>query len=425
MARALNKLSTLGVANAKKPGLHSDGGGLYLSISRSGSKSWIFRYRRRDIGLGSYPAISLSAARLAATEARELLARGGDPLETRRRSGITPGKAMTFRQCAIAHIEAKEKGWKSKRTAKRWEACLERYAFPVIGHLPIDAVETWHVEDILEPIWSQRTETASMVRTYIEAILNRATAREQRSGANPARWRGHMEDILPKRGDVHTRRHQPSLPYEELPAFMVELRKDGSFGARALEFQILTAARPSEAREAVWPEIGADIWTVPIPRMKKTKKRRELPHRVPLSGAAIALLADLPRLSRYLLPGRVAGKPYADTVFREVLKRMGRNDVTAHGFRTRFRTWAAERTSFPRELCEIALSHAIGETERAYMRSDLFEKRRALMDAWGAYCTRPVGENVVSNQQGGDSIIFNRLWKRTFSILETIGVRWL
>jgi hypothetical protein len=213
MARALNKLSTLGVANAKKPGLHSDGGGLYLSISRSGSKSWIFRYRRRDIGLGSYPAISLSAARLAATEARELLARGGDPLETRRRSGITPGKAMTFRQCAIAHIEAKEKGWKSKRTAKRWEACLERYAFPVIGHLPIDAVETWHVEDILEPIWSQRTETASMVRTYIEAILNRATAREQRSGANPARWRGHMEDILPKRGDVHTRRHQPSLPY--------------------------------------------------------------------------------------------------------------------------------------------------------------------------------------------------------------------
>jgi integrase len=388
MARALNQLSAVKVARIRDKGLYLDGGGLYLSVSRTGSKSWIFRFRRRDMGLGSYPAISLAGAREKAAKAREMLAHGEDPIEVRRGRGAA-NKAMSFTEAAEIFIKAREKALAAV-TARKWRKRLDTHIPPAIGRLPLAAIEVRHVLEILEPIWWNRNPTAAMVRNQIELILDWAKAKELRKGENPARWRGHLEHLLTKRKQVHSTVHHPALPYIEIPTFMTELRNDDSIGARALEFQILTAVRPGEALGARWSEIQGDVWTVPAERTKKRKT-----HRIPLSKAAMALLAGLPRLSDCVFPGIDPKRPICITTLRKPAKRLA-CDVTAHGFRSAFRDWVAEATPFPAQLAEMALAHIAGDkTMQAYMRTDLFEKRRDLMNAWANFCEHGAREAEI------------------------------
>lgn len=388
MARTLNRLSALEVRKLNKPGMHADGGGLYLNVSRTGSKSWIFRYKRRDMGLGAYPAISVAVAREKAAKARETLAHGEDPIEVRRGGG-SADKAMSFTEAAEIFIKAREKALAAV-TAGKWRRRLDGHIPAAIGRLPVAAIEARHVLEILEPIWWDRNPTAAMVRNQIELILDWAKAKELRKGENPARWRGHLEHLLTKRKQVHSTVHHPAMPYTGIPAFMAELRNDNSIGARALEFQILTAVRPGEALGARWSEIQGDVWTIPAGRMKKRKT-----HRVPLSRAALTLLADLPRFSDYAFPGIGPKRPICITTLRKPAKRLG-GDVTAHGFRSAFRDWVAEATPFPSQLAEMALAHIAGDkTMQAYMRTDLFEKRRDLMNAWANFCEHGAREADV------------------------------
>jgi integrase len=388
MGRALHKLTATKVAKLTASGLHLDGGGLYLRVGTTGGKSWVFRYSRRDMGLGSFPAVSLASARQAAAAAREQLARGEDPIEARKRLG-TVTKGMSFDQAAERYIGAHESAWRSPRTADQWRSSLVAYASPVIGRFPVAAVGTHHILDILEPIWREKSVTAAEVRGRLECILDWAKVHNLRDGENPARWRGNLKHLLPAISKVHRVRHHAALPYAALPAFMTELRANTSLSARVLELMILTAARRGEALGASWAEIDLDtaIWEIPPKRMKAS-----ILHRVPLSAAAVALLADLPRIqgNDFLFPGRT-GRPLAETAVRELLKRMSRTDITGHGFRSTFRDWVAEQTNFQRELAEVALAHSVGsETERAYQRGDLFAKRRELMDAWTDYINAPL-----------------------------------
>ena len=391
--------------SAVDTGLFADGGGLYLQVTESGAKTWIFRFmlagRRRDMGLGAVHTVSLADARVEAQRCRQLVRDGIDPIETRKAAKLAAkaekAKAMTFKQCAEAYIRAHEAGWKNAKHAAQWTSTLTTYAFPVMGELPVASVDTGLVMKVIEPIWTTKTETASRVRGRIESILDWATVRHYRAGENPARWKGHLDHLLPTKAKVQKGGHHAALPYDQIADFMAALRKQDGIGARALEFAILTAARTGEVIGAAWDEIDFDkqLWTIPAERMKADKE-----HRVPLSDPAVAILREMEKVrdGDFVFPGGKAQRPLSNMALLTTLRRMKRTDVTVHGFRSTFRDWAAEQTSVASEVAEMALAHAVGDkVEAAYRRGDLFEKRRRLMDGWAKYCSTPQSDaNVVA-----------------------------
>jgi integrase len=397
------RLTALKCAKEKRPGMYCDGGGLYLRVTKDGAKNWVYRYmlagRPRWMGLGPVALFGLAEARGKALEARKLRHEGIDPIETRRaartRERLSAAKAMTFKQCAAAYIAANRVGWKNHKHAAQWESTLAAYAEPMIGSLPVQAIDTGLVMKVLEPIWPIKPETASRLRGRIEAILDWARVRGYRAGENPARWRGHLDHLLPARSKVRTVEHHAALPYKELPSFVAALREQEGIAARALEFAILTGAGTGEIIGATWDEIDSldKTWTVPAERMKASKE-----HRIPLSGRSLTILEEMqqhaPEDTTFVFRGGKADKPLSNMAFLMLLRRMRRDDLTAHGFRSTFRDWAAECTDFPNEVVEMALAHAVGnKVEAAYRRGDLFDKRRKLMDAWAAYCSKPVPVN--------------------------------
>jgi integrase len=383
----IKRLSAQKVERTRKPGYYGDGNGLYLVIKTGDSKSWVYRFkskgRSHEMGLGSYVTVSLAEAREKALECRKIRDKGIDPIAARREQRDT--RVMTFRDCAEAYIEAHRKGWKNAKHAAQWPSTLATYVYPVCGDLPVRDVDLGHVMRAIEPIWHSKTETASRVRGRIEAVLDWATVRKHRSGENPARWRGHLSHLLSAPGKVSKVKHLAALPYSELPEFMTKLRERRGRGARVLEFAILTVARSGQARGAVWSEINLQgrLWTIPAERMKEPRE-----HRVPLSEPALAILGE-PLADGLVFPGARAGRPISDMTLAMTLRRMGRADLTVHGFRSTFSDWCAETTTHSPEVREMALAHAVSDkVEAAYRRGDLFEKRRALAEAWGAYCTK-------------------------------------
>ena len=407
MARGVKKLSALAVSKANKPGLYGDGAGLWLQVSKAGNKSWLLRYmldgKAREMGLGAVHTVSLAEARERAAESRKLLLEGIDPLEVKRQrkqqSRLDAAKSMTFAECAEAYIAAHRAGWSNAKHAAQWVNTLKQYANPVFGELSIAAIDTGLVLKALEPIWQKKTETATRIRQRIESVLDWAKVRGYREGENPARWRGHLDKLLPAPSRVAKVSHYAALPYKEIPAFMEALRKSDSIGARAFEFAILTAARTSEAIGARWEEIDMKegLWVVPGERMKAGRE-----HRVPLSKRAITILRKMQEIKQgdYVFPGKIPNKPLSNMAFLMTLRRMKRNDLTAHGFRSTFRDWVSETTGYPQEVGEMVLAHTINnKVEAAYRRGDLFIKRQRLMDDWASYCESPVaeeGENVVT-----------------------------
>jgi integrase len=406
MARMMERLTALKVARAKAPGMYADGGGLYLQVTKGGA-SWVFRYmlnrRAREMGLGALHTITLAEARELAREARKLRYKRIDPIEARRaahaQTRLDAAKAMTFQQCADRYIKDHRAGWRNGKHVEQWESSLRRFTFPVIGALPVAAIDTALVRKVLDPIWTTKPETASRVRGRIENILDWAKASGYRAGAeNPARWKGHLDHLLAERTKVRMVEHYAAMPYNDLPGFLVELRQKKGIDARALEFTILTAARVSEAVGARWSEISGDVWTIPADRMKGGKL-----HRVPLSRRAMELLAALPRTGDLIFPGPKFGGALSINAPRKLLIGMGHR-VTVHGFRSSFRDWAADCTNYPDHVVEQALAHTIGSAvERAYRRTDVFEQRRRLMDAWAKFCTaKPTahGEVIPLQRQG-------------------------
>lgn len=406
MARQIDRLSARGVATKKKAGYHPDGAGLYLQVSESGTKSWVFRFmlagRAREMGLGHGDLVSLEEARIARDKHRKLLAEGIDPIEARTaqraQDALELAQAKTFEECARTYMAAHRSDWKNPKHASQWENTLSTYAYPKIGALPVQAIDTGQVNEVLQPIWNVKRETASRLRGRLEKVLDWATALGYRSGPNPARWRGHLDNVLAK--DQRRRRiqHHAAMPFDQLGAFIEELHKQKGIAARALEFTILAAARTGEVIGMKWAEVdlAAESWTVPAARMKGKRE-----HRVPLSPAAVELLRTLPRKGDYVFPGRREGQPLSNMAMLQLLGRMGHGELTVHGFRSTFRDWASERTSFSREVCEMALAHAIAdETEAAYRRGDLFEKRRRLMAEWATHCEAPEkGGQVIPLRQ--------------------------
>jgi integrase len=389
----MHRLSTRTVQTITKPGYHADGAGLYLQVrtahgGNGTSRSWLFRFmherRATWMGLGSVRDVSLAQARERAAEYRSLLATGRSPLaerERRRAAARAEQQASkTFDECAEAYIASHRDGWRNAKHAAQWRGTLRVHASPVIGKLAVDRVELQHVLQILEPIWRVRTETASRVRGRIESVLDWATVRGYRRGDNPARWRGHLDQLLPMPSKVKKVEHHAALPHAELPLFMRQLARQQGTAARALAFLILTAARSGEVRGATRSEIdmAARVWTVPATRMKAGRE-----HRVPLSATAWALLPDpLPAEAGALLFPAPRGGPLSDMALTALMRRM-KAAAVPHGFRSTFRDWCAECTDFPREVAEMALAHAIGDkVEAAYRRGDLFDKRRKLMEMW-------------------------------------------
>lgn len=396
--RKVEKLTARRVEAIKKPGRYGDGDGLYLQVSRWNTKSWVLRYqlagRVREMGLGKLADIGLSDAREGARAARRMVKNGDDPID-RRKAKIQAlraerAKRLTFKQATDKYIAAHKSGWRNEKHAAQWTATLTTYAYPIIGNLAVSDIDTGHIIKILEPIWATKTDTASRLRGRIESILDWARARRFRDGDNPARWKGHMENLLPAKTKVRQVRHQPAMPFVELPAFIAELKQREGISARALEFTILTAARTGEAINAKWDEIDLErgVWAVPGER---TKTGRE--HRVPLSGRAKAILVGLPRekSSPFVFPGGRVRKPLSNMAMLELLRGMKGKDLTVHGFRSSFRDWAGESTNYPRELAEAALAHVVGDAaEQAYRRGDALEKRRRLMEDWAKYCAMPL-----------------------------------
>jgi integrase len=393
VGRTVARLTVLAVTRAKEKGMYADGGGLYLHVSASGAKSWIYRFmlakRPREMGLGPTHTISLAEARDMAVECRKLRRDGIDPIEIRyarrQRVQLDAAKAMTFTECATRYIAAHKAGWRSPKSLAAWEGTLATFVDPVFGQLPVQAIDTGLVTKALAPIWTTKPETAGRVRGRIETILDYATVNGWREGVNPARWRGHLDKALPNKAKVRAVEHHPALPFAELPGFLEELRQENGVAARALEFAIVTSARTGEVIGARGGEIdpAGKLWTIPGARMKGGRE-----HRVPLSDAALAIIEKLPQgtADEFLFPGGKAGRPLSNMAMLALLKRMKRSDLTVHGFRSTFRDWAAERTTFQNEVIEMALAHAVGDkVEAAYRRGDLFDKRRGLMEAWGAY----------------------------------------
>jgi integrase len=396
MPKVAKELGALAVSRLAEPGMHFAGGvnGLTLHITTTGARSWILRVmvggKRREIGLGSYPSVPLALAREKARDARESIGKGVDPVAERRaaQSALRAAAAASksFRECSAAYIAAHEAGWKNAKHGQQWRNTLEQHAHPIIGSLIVRDVQLSHVLRVLEPIWETKTETASRLRGRIESVLDWATVRGYRDGLNPARWKGHLDHILPGRGKIAKIEHHAALPVDAVAPFLVTLRSTQGMGALALEFLVLTAARSGEVRGATWAEIDrhAKVWTIPADRMKAGKE-----HRVPLSDAALTVLdraAALPRVGEtdlvFVAP---RGAMLSDMTLTAVMRRL-RVPAVPHGFRSTFRDWTAERTDYPRDVAEMALAHTIGDkVEAAYRRGDLFDKRRQMMIDWAAF----------------------------------------
>jgi integrase len=386
-----------------EPGRYGDGGGLYAQLTTSGGRSWVFRYKLRGrdrenwMGLGALADFSLADARERARVARQLVKDGIDPIAARKEEAdaraLAEAKRITFEVAARDYFLGHEQKWSNADHRRQFLASLVRFAFPVIGRLPVAMIDTGLVLKCVEPIWIEKSVTASRVRNRIEAVLDWATARGYRTGPNPAAWKGHLETILPKPGKIKKVAHHAAMPYVAVPAFVEVLAAREDVPSRALEFLILTAARTGEVASAKWSEFDLDkrIWTVPPERMKGRKE-----HRVPLSDPAIAILRKLPREGDFVFIGSIKNRSMNKLSMLKVIWALG-SDVTVHGFRSSFRDWAAERTSFPRDICEEALAHSVGTaTERSYRRSDVLEKRRQLMDQWAAFCTMPKRDATVT-----------------------------
>lgn len=393
MAKQIEKLTPEFIATVDKPGMYPDGLGLYLQVSKWQTKSWLFRYQRhsrlRSLGLGATHTITLLEARKRAKQARQMLLDGVDPIDTKHEKRQTAlavsARMMTFDQCATAYIEAHRHGWKNAKHAEQWTNTVNTYASPIIGGLAVSEVDTALVMKVLQPIWTTKTETATRVRGRIESILGWATVSGYRTGDNPARWRGHLDNLLARRSKVKKVEHHPALPYTEISDFIKQLRLQAGVAALVLEFTILTATRTGEVIGARWDEFDLDgrIWTIPPARMKASKE-----HRVPLCARALAILKEFNKLGgEYVFPGLKPEKPLSNMAMLNVLKRMERGDLTVHGFRSTFRDWAAEQTAYPHEMAEMALAHTIdNKVEAAYRRGDLFKKRMRMMQDWQKQC---------------------------------------
>lgn len=396
------RFTTIGLRKMTTPGRYGDGvgSGLWLQVRTPENRSWLFRFtfdgRSRDMGLGPLDTVSLAEARDMAAAARRLVRDGIDPIAHRRTAKEERWAALqaaTFTECAALYVEAHAAGWRNAKHGAQWMATLDAYAFPVFGSVPVASVVTAHVLRALEPIWREKPETASRVRGRIEAILDYAKSRGWRTGENPARWKGHLANLLPSRAKLAPVQHHAALPWPEMPAFMTALRAQSGTAAQALQFAILTGARTGEAIGATWGEVdlGGAAWTIPGQRMKGARE-----HRVPLSGPALAILGARhatrldDRATAFVFPGGREGRPLSGMAMTALLRRMGRGDITVHGFRSTFRDWASEATSYPREVAEAALAHAVRDkVEAAYRRGDLFEKRRAMLAEWAVFCGYP------------------------------------
>jgi integrase len=387
------RLSAVGIQKLAEPGRYPDGGGLYLRVTPEGTKNWIFRfmrnYKAREMGLGPIADMGLAEARERAGDLRKVLRRGLDPIAERMAESLNRAEAeasvRTFRECAEAYIAAHQGSWKHPKHVVQWKRSLDRYAYPRIGSLPVHRIELEHVLGVLEPIWYKVPETASRVRNRVELVLSYATAKRCRQGPNPAQWKGNLDQILPKRSRVKKREHFAALPRDQIGEFLVAIRKEAGAASRALEFLILTATRTNEVLGTTWGEIDLQnrIWTIPAARMKAGKE-----HRVPLCDRALKILDEMRTLfgERLVFPGRNAGAQLSDMAMLQVIKRASFK-VTAHGFRSTFSDWVSECTNHSKEVREMALAHVIdNETEAAYRRGDLFEKRRALAEEWGDFC---------------------------------------
>jgi integrase len=430
MARPTNRLSALTLKKNLPPGLYADGGGLYLQVSQQKTKAWIFRFTRagvpRKMGLGPVSVkpddkrITLADARQKATAARSLLIDGIDPIAARdakrAQAALADARTVTFKQCAEGYIEANQPGWKNPKHADQWRMTLlgvdpkgkpaRNDYCKLIRDLPVAAIDDGLVMKILQPIWNEKTETANRIRGRIEKVLDRAKALKLRSGENPARWVGHLDQLLPKKSQVAPVENHPALPYNQLPEFMATLRKRDGFGARALEYTILTAARTADTTGGKQTEIDLleKLWTIPKDRIKGKKGARKRDHVIPLSGQALAILAALPKGGDYLFPGGSAGEPLSNAAMAAVIDRMnedrvkaglpkwidphqGGREIVPHGFRSTFKDWCTEETEYPNDMSEMALAHTLPDkVEAAYRRGHMREKRRALMNDWAAFC---------------------------------------
>lgn len=404
----MGKLNPKQVENLIEPGTYEDGDGLRLVVKASGRKSWVLRFqlngKRREMGLGSFPDVGLKAARIAATEQRKVLIAGVDPVAARdaerelqrEAQRVKEARNVTFEKLVAEYLLAHGSSW-SEKWRKGWIRKLELYAFPVVGKMSADEIQTEHVLRVLQPIWAAKTRTADEVRGQIEQLLDAAKARRLRDGDNPARWRGHLDNLLSKaeKKKARKRQHFPAMKWQDVPELMVKLSQSDARAAVAARLLIFTGARAQMVRLAAWSEfdLGAAIWSLPAERMKMRQA-----FDIPLAPEVVELLQGLRRIegSPYLFPGQgKSGAMHANAI-RSLLHELGHDDVTRHGFRSSFRDWANERTHYPREVCELALAHdERDQTEAAYSRSDFLEKRRALMVDWATYVTRPAASNVV------------------------------
>jgi integrase len=408
----------LQVTKLTKPGLYGDGGGLTLQITATGAKSWLLRYmvagKPFGMGLGPTHTVSLAEARQKALDARKLLLDGINPLVVKKQNLIAAtlanAKMMSFDQCAEAYILAHKAGWKNAKHGDQWTNTLNTYASPVFGHLPVAEIDTGLVVKCLTPIWESKTETASRVRGRIESVLGWATTSGYRTGENPARWKGHLENLLATISKSSRTKNHPSLPWQRIGAFMEALRAREGIAARAVEFAILTACRSGEVRGARWDEfdMAGKLWTIPAERMKAKRE-----HQVPLTDAALALLESIPKDDDTdVVFAGTKKQPLSDMSLTAVIRRMNGDEkpvwvdangdsITIHGFRSTFRMWAAETTNYPREVAEHALAHQLPDAvERAYQRGSQFAKRAALMTEWAVYCATVPTDVVVKPIRG-------------------------
>ena len=401
--RRIKQLTARRAATITKPGKYGDGLGLWLNVRPSGTRTWVFRFMRqgkaREMGLGPLHTISLAEARERALLARKQLIDGIDPIEARKEKTkaiqLAKASALTFKESSKRCIETHKITWKNQRHANQWTTTLETYVWSVFGDLPVQSIDTRLVMKTLKPIWTSKPETASRIRGRIERILDWARANGYREGENPARWRGHLDQLLPAHSLIHEVKHFAALSFEEIPDFMKALRRCDGISARALEFAILTACRSGEVRKANWLEMDLvnKVWTIPADRMKTGKT-----HRISLSFRALEVLKEMLKhgTEDFVFPGKKIGSPLSNMTLIKVLHRMGRKDITVHGFRSTFRDWTSEQTTYSRDVAEMALAHAIGnKVEAAYRRGDLLEKRRRLMADWATYCERPSEKGTV------------------------------
>lgn len=402
MGREINRLSAVKISKTTKPGRYADGGGLWLQVATSGTKSWLFRYTRhgkaRHAGLGPLNTVSLADARAKALQARRMLLEGIDPLEEKQ-SRRTAAKAqaasaVTFKQAAERYISAFRSSFKNAKHREQWPNSLKAYVYPQFGDVAVSKIETSHVIQALQPIWAAKTETASRIRGRIEAVLDWAKVQGMRKGENPARWKGHLDKLLPPRTKVAKVQHHAAMPYDRLPAFMEALRAMNCLSARALEFTILNACRTGETIGAQWSEIDLAnaVWIIPAER---TKSDRE--HRIPLSNRAVEILKALPRIrdETFVFPGSRQGASLSNMAMLELVRGIpSASNYTVHGFRSSYRDFCGEKTNFAREVIEQSLAHRLKDrAEAAYARGDLLLKRRALMDTWAAFCSSSAPKN--------------------------------